>query len=128
MARTVNGNLTGKAAQTAIRELNEQLQEEREQRIKFHAEFTKATDNLRDMLGAGFDEWWDSYPSDMTKRDFLPIMKAKVAELEQQQQAKESTYISEWLDEPAAISGGEIMTRGEMMWIGNFSGNDDISF
>lgn len=98
MARTLYGNLTGTAAQTARRELNEQLEAEREQRIKFGKEFTKATDELRDALGAGFDEWWDNYPAEMTKGEFLPIMKAKIVEIEQGKQEAESADIAEWLD------------------------------
>lgn len=47
---------------------------------------------------------------------------------EQSKQEAESADIAEWLDEPVSISGGEIMTRGESMWITDPTGNDAIPF
>lgn len=76
------------------------------ERVKFSERFTVATNRLVELLGNDFDEFWDSYPEQITKRDFLPIMEAKIAELEQAAQAAESNEIAEWL---------ETDTRGDLL-------------
>lgn len=49
----------------------------------------------------------------------------RLASLEAEHQAAE---VDEWLDEPCAVVGGEVMTRGEMLWVTHPTGNDDIPF
>jgi hypothetical protein len=61
---------------------------------EFHDSFETATNRLRDVLGDSFVEFWDSYPVEMTKREFLPIMLAKIAAVEREM----CVLQEEWLD------------------------------
>jgi len=79
MSRTLAGNLTGRAAQTERRELAERIEDSR---ASFAKEWNASREKLEALLGFEFDAWWDSYPEQMTKRDFLPIMKEQIATLE----------------------------------------------
>jgi len=47
----------------------------------FASEYMGTVYKLTEMMGENFAPWYDSYPTMMTKRDFLPIMKAKIVEL-----------------------------------------------
>jgi len=47
----------------------------------FASEYMGTVYKLTEMMGDNFAPWYDSYPAMMTKRDFLPIMKAKIVEL-----------------------------------------------
>jgi hypothetical protein len=51
-------------------------------RGKFDFDFQQATLDLQDLMGDAFNDWWDSYPATMSKGEFLPIMKAKIAALQ----------------------------------------------
>src|SRR5687767_10695827 len=52
-------------------------------RKKFTEDFWKAHKDLVELLGDDlFVEWWDSYPATMSKGEFLPIMQAKIVELQ----------------------------------------------
>jgi hypothetical protein len=79
MSRTTNGNLTGKAARTQYADLTQQIEDGKK---KFAADWKATLNKLEDLLGDGFDAWWDSYPADIAKRDFLPIMKAEIKQRE----------------------------------------------
>lgn len=69
---------------------------------KFTVDFNNATEDLRDLLGDSFDAWWDSYPPTMSKGDFLPIMKAKIVELQTAHAVEDATAL-----EPEFCSGAE---------------------
>lgn len=51
---------------------------------EFHDSFEITTNRLREVLGDSFVEFWDSYPAEMTRGEFLPIMLAKIAAVERE--------------------------------------------
>jgi hypothetical protein len=78
MARTLNGNLTGRAASIQLREAREHLAE-------LHR---AANDDLAALVfqlqavDPGFDAWWDAQDV-RTNGDMVPLMEARLAELSQ---------------------------------------------
>jgi len=80
MALTINGKRIGRAAQTDRRDLQEQIEADKQ---KFSDEFTAYVIVLDTLLGeAEFEKWWDSYPSSYNNKDMLGFMKEKIAELQ----------------------------------------------
>lgn len=75
MARSINGNFIGRAAQTVRRDLANDIQDARE---KFSEKWNQAVQSAEYFLGDNFDTWFDSYDENMSKRDFLPIMEDKI--------------------------------------------------
>lgn len=80
MPRTSNGNLRGAAARTEIRDIQEA---EESRRYKFSREWKQTIQALEYFMGDTFEAWWDSYDPMMSKGNFLPIMKAKLDELDE---------------------------------------------
>src|SRR5688572_20784843 len=58
------------------------VQEVSKPESKFLDTFWAAHKDLVELLGDSFVEWWDSYPETMSKGEFLPIMQAKIVELQ----------------------------------------------
>lgn len=80
MALTKSGKLIGMAAHNARRDL---MNEIHERQHNFSDRWNTAEDKLRNLMALDdFWTWWDSYPETMPKSEFLPIMEAKVKELE----------------------------------------------
>ncbi len=79
MARSINGNLLGLAARTEIRDI---LEAEQIRKGRFAREWRESETKLQSLLGDDFNAWWDGYPEDMSRGDFLPIMKEKIIQLE----------------------------------------------
>lgn len=80
MSRTSSGKLRGRAAQTQAREIRE---ESYMAELHFLREWDHTLQALEYFMGeSDLDKWWDSYPEDMPKTKFLPIMKAKLDEVD----------------------------------------------
>lgn len=78
MSRTLNGNLTGKAAQLERMDALEAAME----RGPFSRRWHNAIDTLSELMGEDkFDEWFDSYPEDMPKGQFVLVMEAQINNL-----------------------------------------------
>ncbi|MDO8302702.1 MAG: hypothetical protein Q7T18_05635 [Sedimentisphaerales bacterium] len=81
MARTIHGNLTGRAAVIARRDLNTEIFEaQREARRKFNADLSAALENLKELDPDGWEAWFDGRP-EQTCGEMLPLCVARVAEL-----------------------------------------------
>jgi len=83
MARTLNGNLTGRAASQELRDVRNQLFEDSIRDSKrYGVEFDHALQTLDYLMEESeFISWWDTFSPTMTKRDFLPIMEAKISDI-----------------------------------------------
>ena len=88
MARTLNGNLTGKAAQLDRADLLDLPRPS-----QFTVAFYDAVSCLRDAMGdAEFDAWYDQPEyNGMTNREMLTIMQGKIATL--------ADPVDSWADE-----------------------------
>jgi hypothetical protein len=78
MARTIGGNLTGRAASIQLREVREQLAE-------MHQAANDKLAALVSKLQADdpeFDAWWDAQDV-RTNGDMVPLMESRLAELQQ---------------------------------------------
>jgi hypothetical protein len=89
MARTLNGNLTGKAAKLDRADLLDLPRPS-----QFTVAFYDAVSCLRDAMGdAEFDDWYDQPEyNDMTKGEMLVIMQGKIASLA-------DPFVDSWCDE-----------------------------
>jgi hypothetical protein len=79
MSRSSGGRLLGRAAQTQAREIREEIQMAEQ---SFRNKWDETLQSLEYFMGDGFESWWDSYPEEMSKTKFLPIMESKLAELD----------------------------------------------
>lgn len=78
MSRTLAGNLTGKAAQLERADVLEAAMD----RTPFARRWGNAVDDLRELMGEDkFDEWFDSYPVDIPKGQFILVMEAQLKNL-----------------------------------------------
>lgn len=76
MARSLNGNLRGRAARFSADELADL------QKPTFSREYMQAVNALRDLMGEpAFEAWYDSYPRNVRQSDFLLTMQEKIEEL-----------------------------------------------
>ena len=108
MSRTLAGNLTGKAAQTALSEFREYLDETRPSTInKSHV--MNICKQIHLLMGDNYLAWVESAPDD--NAGFNAAAVAKLAELEAQE-AQEINSVIEWIEGMTAspyIYGGEIV-------------------
>lgn len=110
MARTSNGNLTGKAAQSELSDMAERLADDR---AAFVSDWKNTLNELESsMTSAEFETWWDSYPAQMSKAQFLPIMKSKLGDIERAKQAAEIASIDEWLTSEISHEAHEYFEEG----------------
>ena len=84
MARTLNGNLTGAAARTERLEILEKLLSGLGQ---FMERYSQAAYELERLDPDGFEAWYDSYPKEMTKGEFLPLMLKRIEELKEESES-----------------------------------------
>lgn len=78
MARSINGNLMGRAARK-----DELMAENLIYKVnQFSEEYLSAVDYLRDLMGDEyFESWYDSYPRNMLVADFYKIMLDQIQKL-----------------------------------------------
>ena len=82
MARTLNGNLTGRAAALDRQDCwQEILEADREARQEFNRRWSKAMIGLKTLDPDGWSAWYDARP-EHTCGEMLPIIEARVHELE----------------------------------------------
>ena len=119
MSLTKNMNRMGRARQI---EKQEQADYIADAQAKFSEQWTAIVAELDTLLGTEFDFWWDSYPAQMSKSQFLPIMLAKVAELKIDNDIGAShKTISMMADAPEVAPWGEdlgarfIISGGEVL-------------
>jgi hypothetical protein len=80
MSRTINGNLTGRAASIQQRELRDSLFErELRERETFKKAYMEATETLQ-VIDPDFETWFWGRP-EKTKGEMLPLMQKRIAEL-----------------------------------------------
>ncbi len=80
MARSINGNLRGAAARLDIQDRQD---EEFIRRQKFTRDWKRTLQALEYFMDIEtFESWWDGYPEEMTKGEFLPIMMIKLDEVD----------------------------------------------
>ena len=60
--------------------LRAQLESERARKEQFAADWRYYSKEIQKF--EGWESWWDSYPNQMSKAVFLPILKARVEELQ----------------------------------------------
>lgn len=89
MARSPSGKLLGAAAHTEIRDIQEA---EDHRRYNFSRDWNQTIQALEYFMGDTFEAWWDSYDPMMSKQNFLPIMKAKLDDLDGTTPAKVTAY------------------------------------
>lgn len=82
MSLTANGRLRGRAAQIHNSEVRSGLLERALRQQELNEKFHATEMALSVLMGDAFDAWYDSYPEEMSKAEFLPIMEAKIADLQ----------------------------------------------
>jgi ABC-type cobalt transport system substrate-binding protein len=77
MSRTINGNLTGRAASIQQRELRDSLFErELREREEFKKAYLEATETLQ-AIDPDFETWFWACP-EKTKGEMLPLMESRI--------------------------------------------------
>jgi hypothetical protein len=82
MARTIHGNLTGRAAAIELREQRERIKEQISASVeKFLLDYGDAIVALKALDPEGFSDWYDNCP-ERTTGTMYPVMLARIKELE----------------------------------------------
>ena len=82
MARTIHGNLTGRAASIELREQREKrLEDDLHEKYLFAMRFEGVIKQLS-AIDPHFDEWWDSYPSTTSNGEMLVLAEARIKQLQ----------------------------------------------
>lgn len=104
MALTRNLRMTGRAAQIHNSEVRSGLFERALRQQELNEKFHATAMALSVLMGDAFDAWYDSYPEEMSKADFLPIMEAKIADLQAEHAVELATALEPGPDEAAEIA------------------------
>ena len=78
MARTINGNYTGRAAQL---DRFDRMIEMREKSLRFHETWYETLNRLKE-LDPNWENWYDACPQ-QTAGEMLPLMKERIEQIEQ---------------------------------------------
>ena len=81
MARTINGNPTGRAARMTLDERLDMYG-----KTEFMEQFTSAVCRLRE-IDPDFEAWYDGRP-EQTKGEMLPAMEARITEFETERECR----------------------------------------
>ena len=115
MSRTTSGNLTGRAAQTDLREQREMIRAAEE---TFSTRWNKAYDFLFEYK-EDFERWYDRRP-EQTNGEMLPVMEAEVEAIKtnlssvtepEADKIRDLIDAAEILDNPASV--------GDRAWLGD---------